>query len=91
MKAQRIFAKKRLYAGGVIEMVIWQLPTATAERSHGLKYRLVYIVSGKRVVGYDNERGKGDHEHLGATEENYSFVSVEQLIADFLADVRRVK
>jgi hypothetical protein len=39
-------------------------------------------------VGYDNERGKGDHRHVGGTETAYRFAGVEQLIADFLADVR---
>lgn len=91
MKAQCIFSKKKPLSGGVVEMVIWRLPAATAERPHGLKYRLVYIVAGLRVVGYDNERGKGDHKHLGAIESPYQFVSVEQLVSDFLADVRSSK
>jgi len=51
--------------------------------------RLVYIVAGQRVVGYDNERGKGDHKHLGGRELPYSFSTVAQLIADFWEDVRR--
>jgi hypothetical protein len=90
MKAHCIFSKKRPHADGVIEMVIWQLPSADAERPHGLKYRLVYIVAGKRLVGYDNEKGKGDHKHIDGGEIKYSFVSVDQLIADFLNDVRRL-
>lgn len=69
-------------------MVIWQLPYADAERPHGLKYRLVYIVAGKRRVGYDNEKGKGDHKHIDDSEIEYLVVSVDQLIADFLTDVR---
>lgn len=91
MKAQCIFDKKRPYANGIIEMVIWQLPDVTDERPHGLKYRLVYIVAGVRVLGYDNERGKGDHKHDGVEELPYTFVNVEQLIADFLSDVRNFK
>lgn len=47
------------------------------------------IVEGKRVIGYDNERGKGDHRHVRASEEPYLFESVETLLADFLADVER--
>ena len=42
-----------------------------------------------RIVGYDNERGKGDHKHLGVMETRYRFVSVEKMVADFLADVER--
>ena len=42
-------------------------------------------------MGYDNERGRGDHRHLAGKEEPYSFSTPEQLIADFLADVRRLR
>jgi hypothetical protein len=47
--------------------------------------------SGERRVVYDNERGKGDHRHVEGKEEPYSFSTPEQLIADFLADVRRLR
>ena len=40
-------------------------------------------------MGYDNERGKGDHKHLGEMDTRYRFASVEKLVADFLADVER--
>lgn len=70
-------------------MTIWQLPRASAERPHGLKYRLYFGRDGKRIVGYDNERGKGDHKHLGEVEIRYRFVSLTQLLTDFLADVER--
>ena len=50
----------------------------------------MYVVNGQRVVGYDNERGKGDHKHLGEREEPYRFVSPTQLMADFMADVQGV-
>jgi hypothetical protein len=46
---------------------------------------------GERFVGYDNERGKGDHRHIEGREMRYRFVSVEQLVADFLTDVERVR
>jgi hypothetical protein len=91
MKARCIFTKKKPFADGMVEMVIWQLPAASAERPHSLKYRLVYVVNGVRVVGYDNEKGKGDHKHLRELEQPYQFVSVDQLIGDFLADVRSTK
>jgi hypothetical protein len=42
-------------------------------------------------VGYDNERGKGDHRHYGDHEEPYAFTSIEQLAADFQADVPRLR
>jgi hypothetical protein len=52
------------------------------------KYRLYYDWSGVRIVDYDNERIKGDHRHLDGKEGRYSFTSVDQLVSDFLADVR---
>ena len=38
-------------------------------------------------VGFDNERGKGGHCHVGDRERAYAFVSVEQLVEDFIAAV----
>jgi hypothetical protein len=32
-------------------------------------------------------RGKGDHRHLGEREEDYNFISLERLLADFEHDV----
>jgi Family of unknown function (DUF6516) len=42
---------------------------------------------GERLIGYDNEPGKGDHRHYGSHQEPYQFTSPERLIADFLADL----
>ena len=90
MNAKRIFYDKAVLPdGAIVEMTIWQLPTPSSERPHGLKYSLFYGRDGVRIVGYDNERGKGDHKHLGEAETRYRFVSVERLVADFLADVER--
>lgn len=61
------------------------------ERAHGLKYSLFYGRQGTRLVGYDNERGKGDHRHIGRREYSYRFVTIEKLVADFLADVAKAR
>jgi hypothetical protein len=84
---------KILYPDGAIrEMVLWQLPRPTKDRPHGLKYRLYYgLADGTCVVRYDNETGKGDHRHKGDREESYDFTDVETLVADFLADIVRVR
>jgi len=42
-------------------------------------------VNGVRLVGFDNERGKGDHGHVGGRELAYTFVSVERLLEDLTA------
>lgn len=74
--------------GAVVQIRVWRLERATGERSHGLKYSLFYGRPGGRIVGYDNERGKGDHRHDGEREEPYRFTSFERLMADFWNDVR---
>ena len=73
--------------GAILEVVVWKLPEPVPPSEHGYKYRAVYVVNGIRVVGFDNERGKGDHCHLDGVEASYTFVGVEQLIEDFIAAV----
>ena len=88
-KAILLFHDKAQYPdGAILEMAIWQIPLSTAERPHGLKYSLYYGRGGERIIGYDNETGKGDHRHYRAREKSYDFSGPEQLIADFLADVK---
>jgi len=88
MKAKELFRVKAAHGDGTVEIVIWQVPEPVPPSGHLYKYRLAYVVEGRRVVGYDNERGKGDHKHLGDREEAYHFVSPQQLMADFMAEVK---
>lgn len=89
MKATRAYYDRaELPDGAVVEITIWLVPKAVAGSTHLYKYSLFYGYPGQRVVGYDNERGKGDHRHVGGREQAYSFSTVETLVADFLADVR---
>ena len=85
--AALLLKTRQTHGEGVVEMVVWRVPSPVSPSEHGFKYRLVYVVDGQRLVGYDNERGKGDHRHLGATEVAYRFVDVATLLADFMADV----
>ncbi len=73
--------------GSIIEIVIWELSEPLAPSAHRYKYRLYYGAAGINRVRYDNERGKGDHRHLGDREDDYVFTTVEQLLADFERDV----
>ena len=43
------------------------------------------------MVGFDNERGKGDHRHMEEGERPYTFTTVEALVADFLEAVQAAK
>lgn len=71
------------------EVVIWQVPKVLSGSSHLFKYRLAFVVSGKCVIRYDNESGKGDHRHIGERENAYEFVGLDQLMADFEQDIAR--
>lgn len=73
--------------GNILEVVVWKELAPVPPTEHGYKYNAVYVVNGVRVVGFDNERGKGDHCHLDGMEVLYTFTSVEQLIEDFIAAV----
>jgi len=85
--------KSVLSDGSILELVIWSVSSPVPGSGHGYKYSLFYGQPGVRIVGYDNERGRGDHKHLDGREEAYEFRSVEALIQDFMADVakRRVR
>lgn len=72
--------------GNIVEMKIWSVPVSE-HTPYGVKYSLVYIVNGERVVGYDNERGKGDHKHIDGKQELYPFSGVDVLVEDFVNDV----
>ena len=89
-KAVLLYRDKAVLSdGAIVEMTIWRLPIPDPERPHGLKYSLFYGRAGERIVGYDNESGKGDHRHYREREEPYAFTDVETLVGDFLADLRR--
>ncbi len=87
-----LLRRKRIYDDGAIaEIVLWQLPGPVLGSQHRFKYRLFYGTAGRRAVGYDNERGKGDHRHKDGVEQPYAFASLDQLLADFEADVARLR
>jgi hypothetical protein len=58
-KAKLLLSHKARQGRLMIEMVLWQLPAATPERPHGIKYRLYLGRDNETLVRYDNETGKG--------------------------------
>ena len=92
MKAERVIRERIVFGdGAILEMKVWRVPVQVPGSRHMLKYSLFYGRPGERLIGYDNERGKGDHRHYGEREEAYSFVSIEQMLLDFQADVERLR
>jgi hypothetical protein len=92
MKARLLFRERVVYPdGSVAEMVVWHLPKPVPPSSHPFKYRLAYSVGGRRVLGDDNERGKGDHRHRNERKTAFVFTSVEDLLARFVSEVEAMR
>src|SRR5215469_14588222 len=91
-KAALVFYRKRRFDdGSIAEMTLWLVPRRVRGSSHRFRYSLFYGRPGQRLIGYDNEPGKGDHRHYGSHEEPYHFTTPERLIADFLADLHAAR
>jgi hypothetical protein len=92
VKAELLLAERIDYDdGAIVEMVIWRVPKPVPPSTHGLKFSLFYGRHGVREVGYDNERGKGDHRHFQGIETAYVFSTVERLMEDFWSDVHALR
>jgi len=90
-KAREIIRYRKERGGRIIEVVIWHLSEALPGSTHPYKYRLFYGQSdGRCIVRYDNERGKGDHRHVGVNEESYMFSTLRRLVEDFETDIERM-
>ncbi len=90
MKAKLVFHAKTVKGDDIVEVKIWQM-AKSVDRPHGIKFSLVYVKGGKRLVGYDNAEQKGYHRHFLEKEEPYSFVSIWELIDDFKNDVEALR
>jgi len=90
MKAVPLIRRRVVLAPDAFaEVAVWSVPEPLPPVGHGYKYRLAYVVAGRCVLRYDNERGKGDHRHVGPLEQPYVFSTPDKLMADFNADIAR--
>ena len=87
--AEWVLRTQNSFGGGVVKMVVWKVPTPVQLSTHRFKYRLVFVRAGQRLVGYVNERGKGDYKHINGRELSYRFVDIDTLMHDFLRDVEK--
>lgn len=91
MKAKLIkYEKITDELGNTVEIKMWKVPRSR-NKPHKFKYSLVYIVNGKRLIGYDNAEEKGDHRHYGDQEEPYIFINLEKLAEDFYKDIEKYR
>jgi len=92
MKASLVIRERVVFGDGeLVEMVVWRVPGPVPPATHLFKYRLVYIVGRRRILGYDNERGKGDHRHAAGTEEPFMFTTIDELLQRFVAEVEAIR
>jgi hypothetical protein len=91
MDAVKLISTKRVYDdGSIVQVIVWWLPSPTPPSHHRYEYRLFCGRPGKRLVGFDNERGKEDHRHAQGTESTYLFTTLERLLEDFEATIEQV-
>jgi pyridoxal biosynthesis lyase PdxS len=91
MPADLIIDERHVFPDGAsfAHIRIWKVPKPVKGSRHDYKYSLAFVVDGRCVLRYDNERGKGDHRHWQDDESSYAFISIEKLLADFRDDVMR--
>jgi hypothetical protein len=53
VKAAEILHTKEIKGDEIVEIKIWQVPKSK-DKPHGVKYSIVYIKGGERILGYDN-------------------------------------
>lgn len=89
MNAELVIRFRDVFIEGIVVGVVWRVADPVPPSEHPFKYRLAYLIDGRRVVGFDNERGKGDHKHVGDEELRYAFVDIDRLIDDFWREVEK--
>lgn len=67
----------------MVEIVVWEVPLPLEPSLHNYKYRLYFGTRGVAPVRFDNQRGKGDHRHVGEREETNVFTTLEAPLEDF--------
>lgn len=90
MRATLILHTKEVKSDEIIEIKIWQVPKSK-DKPHGVKYSLAYIKGDKRLLGYDNAEGKGDHKHFLNREEPYVFTSIWDMLDDFKRNLLKTR
>lgn len=87
-----ISSKLTLTSGLIQEIRIWAV-RSSSKYPDGTRYRLVLVdpEMQKVLLLYDNHWPKGHHVHEGGIERAYEFTSVERLLLDFFAGVRKLE
>jgi hypothetical protein len=78
--------------GDVTEVTLWRVPKSS-RFPDGVQYCLVFTLAETKrpVVLYANHYPTGHQRQFYQIEEPYEFSTVDRLVADFEADILRVK
>lgn len=77
-----------------MEIKILEVPKSE-DFPEGVKYSMVYAKAERdgyrRILGYDNEKGKGHHRHFFDKEEKIEFENWKDLVKIFFEDVKKLR
>ena len=90
--SEPVYEYKHNDNGYLIEIRILRVDK-DSDYPEGIKYSLVAIdrKTKNRVLGYDNERGKGHHMHRQGREMPYEFTDEWKLVEDFYNEYEKIK
>lgn len=87
----RALAGSAVCAQFQILSVLRQARTISVSGNWRLTFEITDGEINEVAVLFDNERGKGDHRHIGEVEDAYRFETAEKLIEDFKAAVHKAR
>ncbi len=91
MKSSLLYSDKRITPeNDIIEIKIWKV-LKNENFKEEIKYSLVYIHKSKRILGYDNERGKEHHEHRYDKEKKIKFTTWNDLLIKFKNEINKLR
>ncbi len=74
-----------------IQLVIWHVEPPVHGSTHHYKYRFAYVKEGICRLRYDNEAGKGDHNHVGNPAQPIVFTHLIELKRSFVSEVAQLR
>lgn len=85
---KRIVTKLNVNEIAIAEIKIWEVPRSD-HYPEGIKFSLFLVSEGRILVGLDNHRPKGPHQHTQSGEVPYHYVDEKQLLEDFWSWVKK--
>ena len=91
MPARPVIHEKWVTNGGdLLEIKVWSVDRS-ASFPEGVKYSMAFIHGDERVLGFDNERGKGHHEHRLGRESIMEYRDLTHMLRKFEKSIDEVR